>query len=145
MSALQSILETATEFARAKHNGQFRFDGRTPYFWHVEDVIKRCKTVDQKIVAALHDTMEDCGVTREDLEQIGIPEDCIQAVILLTKKEGILYDWYLSELKRNPLARKVKIADMISNLSDKPTINQIIKYGTGLMHLGKAEKGGSND
>jgi len=45
------------------------------------------------------------------------------------------YEDYLEDVKKNPLARTVKIADMLSNLADNPTKNQIIKYSKGLLYL----------
>ena len=45
------------------------------------------------------------------------------------------YEDYLGGIKGNPIAKKVKIADMLSNLSDHPSDRQIVKYAKGLLLL----------
>lgn len=125
------------EFARVAHNGQCRRDNITPYFNHVEDVAKRleAESDDVKIVAFLHDTIEDTSVTIADLVYIGIPPNLVMAISLLTKRNNTDYDHYLYLVKSDPIATKVKIADMLSNLSDKPSRQQILKYAKGLIYL----------
>lgn len=50
-----------------------------------------------------------------DLYKAGMPEEIIRAVDAITKREGETYDSYVSRLSQNPLAVKVKIADMEHN------------------------------
>ena len=83
----------------------------------------------------LHDVLEDTKTTAHDLLNAGIDEDVVVAVQILTKHPSRSYDEYLKLVKLNDLARHVKIADMLSNLSDSPTIKQIRKYATGLLFL----------
>lgn len=59
----------------------------------------------------------------------------IEAVRLLTKRSGLSYEDYLRGVRGNALARKVKIQDMLDNLSDSPTDRQIVKYAHGLLML----------
>jgi (p)ppGpp synthase/HD superfamily hydrolase len=123
--------------AKNAHNGQFRRDGVTPYFKHPMDVADRVHHLGHEYVcvAYLHDIFEDTKVTYSDLEKEGIPENILKAVEILTKSKDIIYDEYLHSIKCNELARQVKIADMISNLSDHPTEKQIRKYAKGLLFL----------
>lgn len=86
-------------------------------------------------VAWLHDVLEDTDVTPEVMSQHGIPDEVIFCVRLLTKTEGVDYDSYLASVKGNPVAKKVKVADMLSNLSDHPSEQQILKYAKGLIVL----------
>jgi len=54
---------------------------------------------------------------------------------ILTKGEGQNYDEYLYYVKSNELAKRVKIADILSNLADDPTDKQIVKYAKALTYL----------
>jgi len=123
--------------ARRAHEGQFRRDGITPYIKHPEGVAERLKGESDEVVAVawLHDVLEDTKMTEAILLQEGLSIAVVQAVSVLTKQKGQLYWAYLAELNKNPIAKKVKIADMLHNLSDSPTEKQIIKYCKGLIYL----------
>jgi len=139
-------LSIATRIAREAHQGQFRRDGITPYFDHPWRVQKRLESESESVrcAALLHDVLEDTNTTQEDLILAGISLPVVFAVQALTKNEGKVFDEscgpqsyeaYLSFVKQNPIARKVKIADMLDNLSDSPTEKQILKYAKGLTLL----------
>jgi (p)ppGpp synthase/HD superfamily hydrolase len=119
------------------HKGQYRRDGVTPYINHPLMVADSVDHLGHEYVcvALLHDVLEDTQVSVQDLYDAGVPANIVVAVIVLTKHEGISYDDYLKNIKQNELARRVKIADMISNLADNPTDNQIKKYAKGLDFL----------
>lgn len=85
--------------------------------------------------AALHDVIEDSNVTLKDLIDAGLCAEVVYAVGLLTRRAGQDEFDYLSNIKNNDLAREVKIADMISNLADKPTDKQKSKYARALNYL----------
>jgi len=69
------------------------------------------------IVAILHDVTEDTDFEVADLEEIlNLPIKIVIALNYLTKKRGISYTDYIDDLKRNNLARKVKLADLRHNL-----------------------------
>ena len=128
-------VELAEKIAREAHEGQTRRDGVTPYIVHPEEVASRVDSPDLKVVAWLHDVIEDTPMTAEDLIDKGIKEDHVEAVILLTKKKGMSNIEYWEPMKGNPLARKVKVADMLTNLADDPTDYQKEKYAKGLEYL----------
>jgi (p)ppGpp synthase/HD superfamily hydrolase len=130
------LVTLAARIAKAAHEGQFRRDGVTPYVRHPENVAGRLRG-DQyaEAVGWLHDVLEDTHETPESLRRQGMPDEVIACVEKLTKKEGVDYESYLSKIRKDPLARKVKVADMLSNLSDNPTHEQILKYARGLLLL----------
>ena len=86
-------------------------------------------------VAWLHDVLEDTTMTVETLREHQMPAEVIAGVITLTKNGEIGYEEYLLRVKADPVARKVKVADMLANLSDHPTERQIVKYAKGLLVL----------
>lgn len=131
------LIAKAFKLSMKAHSGQFRFDGQTPYFSHILDTVNNLDTEDEDIVIAayLHDILEDTPTTIDDLRAEGFSEASIQAVLTLTKLEGQDYQSYLDNVKSNPIARAVKIADMTANLNDTPTKNQVKKYTNGLKFL----------
>lgn len=131
------MLQEVIQFAYNAHNGQTRRDHFTPYISHPQNVAERLRGESDEIImtAWLHDVLEDTKETPDSMRAAGIPEPVIEAVQVLTKTEGEDYSVYLARVKAHPIARKVKIADMLSNLGDSPTDKQIIKYAYGLILL----------
>ena len=123
--------------AKQAHMGQTRRDGRTAYFNHVDEVAQRVShlSVEHIVVAYLHDVLEDTDFTVAQLKSLGVSQYCIDSIVLLTKKKGQKYMDYLEDIRRFPLTRDVKIADMLTNLADEPTTKQIKKYAKGLTFL----------
>ena len=129
-------VEQARQIAEQAHAGQFRRDGVTPYVTHPERVARRVAgDPDAEAVAWLHDVLEDTDETEEALLAAGVTQHIIDAVTVMTKAPSIDYDAYLARIKSNPLACKVKVQDMLDNLSDAPTERQIVKYARGLLFL----------
>lgn len=115
------ILETLAEEA---HKGQFRRDGVTPYITHPKTVVDRVSD-DAKPVAIMHDGVEDNARLREIFD----------AIMVLTKRPGDDYIEYIQRVKKNRLAREVKIADIEHNLSANPSAKNIEKYKMALKML----------
>lgn len=143
----ETLIETAMQIAKRAHEGQTRNDKTTPYFVHPLAVAKRLSDAGEsaEVVAAgfLHDVLEDTPVSVCDMQAHGIPESVIEAVRLLTKKKGaekISNRAYIAAISGNVIARKVKIADMLHNLSDKPSNRQILRYARGLLVLVDTEE-----
>jgi len=131
-----NLVSRAAELARVAHAGQFRRDGVTPFIRHPEAVASRVAGDPiAEAVAWLHDVLEDTDLTVDDLREHQMPAEVIAGVVTLTKAGDMGYERYLSRIKADPLARKVKVADMLSNLSDHPTSRQIVKYAKGLLVL----------
>ena len=133
MNAVKKVEVIATK----AHEGQYRRDGVTPYIEHPKAVAARVKGDEKaEMVAWLHDVIEDTKKeNKASLKKKGVPIDVIEAVDLMTHKDGESYGKYLEPIKNNPLAKKVKIADMLANLADSPTEKQIKKYARGLLFL----------
>lgn len=108
-----TLINKAIDIAYSAHQGQRDKSGR-PYFLHPVVVASQMDTESEVCVALLHDVVEDSGVTLGELEAI-FPEEIIQAVKVLTHKEGVDYLDYIREIKGNPIARKVKLADLKHN------------------------------
>ena len=89
--------------------------------------------------AWLHDVLEDSRWTANALEVAGIPKVVVDAVVLLTRPAGYTYGGYIARLANDPLARRVKMADLLDNLSDAPTLSQIERYSRALGFLVQIE------
>ncbi len=133
--------DIAFSLAKENHKDQFRRDGITPYFNHVQDVARvtgdRFGFDDELIAVALaHDLLEDTNLTKFDLLNAGLSQAVVDAVIALTHlHENESYDTAILRARANTLARKVKIADNLANLADAPTDKQILKYTKSLQKL----------
>jgi (p)ppGpp synthase/HD superfamily hydrolase len=108
-------LEDAIALAVDAHRGQLDKSGQ-PYILHPLRVMFRCQTDAQRIVAVLHDVVEDTGCTFDDLRQLGYSEDILAALDCVTKREGESYDAFVERAAANPIARAAKIADIEDNL-----------------------------
>lgn len=101
-------------YAEQKHAGQVDKAGR-PYLEHVLHVAARVEGDTAKIVAMLHDVLEDTDATVDELRALGADDEVIEALSLLRHKHGIPYVEYITALARHPLARVVKLADIADN------------------------------
>ena len=72
---------------------------------------------EERIVAVLHDTVEDSSTDLEDLRRAGFSEAILSAVAHLTKSEGESYEAFVDRLSANPIARRVKLADIEDNMN----------------------------
>jgi (p)ppGpp synthase/HD superfamily hydrolase len=133
---MDELVALARELAELAHDGQCRRDGVAPFLRHLEAVAAQLRN-DPLAEAAdwLHDALEDTALTTKDLAEAGIPAEVIEIVKLLTLTNGISYERYLEAIARNPVARRVKMADLIANLSDHPTDRQIAKAAKSLQFL----------
>ncbi len=122
------------------HWGQVDKSGR-PYIKHPRYVASRFSDKNCKIVALLHDTVEDSFVSLSLIEKkFGtLIRDAVDAI---TKRPNEGYDTYLERVKSNDLAKRVKLVDMYHNLDfmrlgeiyDK-TRDRMRKYLKGLSYL----------
>ena len=110
----QSQSEKAYEIAKKAHLGQIDKAGED-YIKHPEKVASFVKTDEEKAVAYLHDVIEDTELTLEDLYEYGFSKEILEAVDIITKKRGEDYQSYLNSVKKNKLARAVKLADLRHN------------------------------
>lgn len=111
---MRDDVKLAHEIAKRAHKGQVDKAG-APYILHPETVASFVTKDDEKIVAYLHDVIEDTPCQLRDLENAGFSSEIIKAVDLLTRKTGQSYRQYLKLVKTNELARVVKLADLKHN------------------------------
>jgi (p)ppGpp synthase/HD superfamily hydrolase len=109
------LLERAIAIATEAHAGQVDKAGK-PYIEHPLFVMEQVSSLEQKIVAVLHDAIEDSDLSFEDLKSAGFPEVLIKAIAAITKIEGEAYGDYLERVITNAIALPVKIADVRHNL-----------------------------
>ena len=119
----QSMVDLALSIATQAHEGQLDKAG-VDYIEHPIYVASQVCTEDEKAVALLHDVIEDSPFTAEELLQAGLPETVVTAVQVLTKEKEQDYQTYLETVKKNPLARVVKLADLKHN-SDLSRLSSI--------------------
>ena len=134
-------LDRAIELAKQHHEGQTDKAGK-PYIEHPLRVMNQVESEEEKIVAVLHDIVEDTDISLDDLRNEGFSEKVVSAVECLTKQEGENYDSYIERISFNPLAVKIKLADLEDNrdltrlpeVTDKD-LKRIEKYDKALKKL----------
>ena len=119
-------LELALIIAQDGHAKQVDKQGKS-YLDHVMAVVEDCHTTDEKIVAALHDLVEDTDFTLDDLRPY-FKENIIEAVDAITHREGEARIDYLGRVKTNEIAINVKKADVLNNISRLPGLKGTPDY-----------------
>ena len=112
---LEEQLKLAIDLANKYHYGQVDKSG-LPYILHPLYVMNNVDGIEAKIVAILHDILEDTIINEQDLFICGFDLNIIKSIIALTKIKGESYDDYLIRVKNNVLARVVKLADLSHNM-----------------------------
>ncbi|MCU0827100.1 MAG: phosphohydrolase [Tabrizicola sp.] len=138
-----STLSRAIEIAVAAHAGQIDKAG-APYILHPLRVMLSLETDVERIVGVLHDVVEDCpDWTMDRLRSEGFSPDILTALAHVTKlSEAEDYVAFIARAAQNPVARRVKRADLLDNLdvrrlpvvSDKDA-KRLSKYLAALQQL----------
>ena len=115
MLSYNEQLQFALELAIEKHKNQKDKSGK-PYILHPLHVMETVKSDDAKIVAILHDIIEDTDVTEKDLLNAGLSKHIVDAIVMLTRSDDIDYMDYVKKVSSNPLAKEVKLADLQHNM-----------------------------
>lgn len=108
------LTKKAMQIAFEAHKDQVDKNG-IPYIYHPVHLAEQMTDESTVCVALLHDVVEDTDITFEQLEQAGFAEEIIKALRLLTHDEAVPYMEYVREIKGNPIAAKVKLADLKHN------------------------------
>jgi (p)ppGpp synthase/HD superfamily hydrolase len=108
-------LEKAIDLAYRMHKNQKDRYGK-PYIFHPLRVMNKMSTDKEKIVAVLHDVIEDTGLTYKDLCDAGFSEEIIDAIASISKQDDEEYFDYINRVMQNKLACKVKLADLEDNM-----------------------------
>lgn len=105
--------------------------GGMPYMLHILYVYKHVSTIEEKVVALLHDVIEDKDVTSDDLIEVGFPQKIVKDVEILTRVKPIEYKDYVENIIINGSreALSVKLADAQNNMDisriANPTVEDI--------------------
>ena len=114
-----------------------------PYVYHPFHLAEGMQDEYTTVVALLHDVVEDTEYTLSDLREMGYPEEVIDALACLTHDPEMPYMEYVAKVAANPIARAVKIADLLHNSDltridspDEAAYSRAEKYKEALKLLG---------
>lgn len=127
------LTKTAMKIAFTAHKEQVDKTG-LPYIFHPFHLAEQMETEETVCAALLHDVVEDTDMTLEELRKYGFGDAIIEALRLLTHDDNVPYMDYVREIKKNPIAKAVKLADLRHN-SDMTRLDVIDEYA-----LKRAEK-----
>ena len=124
-----SDITQARSFAKRKHLGQLRKNGKTTTFSHLKDVVrnlKKMKVTNEEIICAawLHDTIEDTDTDYDSIKD-RFGKNIAEIVVSVTKDNRLPKKQreikYQKDLKASSAkAKLVKIADILANVNDAP-------------------------
>ncbi len=141
-----TLLERAIAIAVEAHTDQVQFNGQ-PYILHPLHLMMQVESEAEKIVAVLHDVVEDTQWTLTDLQSEGFPDEILLAIGLMTRQKGMSYEQYIEEIRPNPIARKVKLVDIEHNMDIRrlpavtaKDIDRLIEYRAAYERLQSARK-----
>ena len=115
-----------------------------PYVFHPFHLAEQMTDELSTVCALLHDVVEDSPITLNELAEMGFPPSVIEVLALLTHEEGVPYEEYVKNLAKNPIAKKVKIADLMHNSDmtrmekseiDEFAVRRAQKYAKALAYL----------
>ena len=111
-------LERAIAIAAEAHAGQ-KDRGGAPYILHPIRLMIQMDNEDAMMAAVLHDVVENSVWTLDDLRKEGFSNEVLNAVDCLTHRdeEGEDYWDYIQRARSDPIAIKVKLADLVDNLN----------------------------
>ena len=113
-----------------------------PYVFHPFHLAEQMDTEVTTVVALLHDVVEDSDYTLEDLKKMGFPASVIDALTLMTHEPSVPYMEYVEAISSNPIASKVKLADLRHNSDlsrldkiDPKALTRVEKYAAAIKLL----------
>jgi (p)ppGpp synthase/HD superfamily hydrolase len=111
-----NLIEKSLEIALKAYIGQKDKAGAT-YILHPLRIMAKMQSQEEMAVALLHDVIEDSDMNANDLLKAGIPSTVVDAVTLLSKQAGDSYEGFIDKVMLNPLAAKIKKADIEDNIN----------------------------
>lgn len=113
-----SLLEKSIIIATKAHSGQFD-KGGSPYILHPLRVMLSLDNAEDRIVGILHDVLEDTSITLQHLEDNGFlgEIEILDALVSITRKSNESYKDFILRVKLNPIALRVKLADLRDNMN----------------------------
>lgn len=137
---MKNLLDKAIQIAVNSHSGQTSDNGE-PYILHPMRMMLQFDIEEERIVAILHDTIEKTHVDYGFLKDAGFCEEVLFAVDSLTRKPDENYDNYIQRVSKNKLATKIKVIDLLDNISSlrreskKMNASNYLKYQKALEYL----------
>jgi hypothetical protein len=115
-----ATLERAIEIAVLAHNGTSDKAG-APYILHPLRLMFAVEDADDRILAVLHDVVEDSKPPHrwgmEELKAEGFSDSVLEALACVTARPDEPYEVFIDRILPNPIARRVKIADIVDNMN----------------------------
>lgn len=135
-------IEDAIAIALEAHRGQ-RDKGGQPYILHPLRLMLAAGSDDERVVAVLHDVVEDSRMTLADLKARGLSPVQAAGLEAVTRRDGESYEDFVIRAGDDPVGRAVKILDLrdnsdlsrIPNPSEKD-LSRVDKYRRALKQLG---------
>ena len=131
---MNQLLGKAISIAVDSHSGQVN-DKAQPYVLHPLRMMFKAVTIEEKIIAVLHDVIEKTTIDLEYLRSAGFSDRIVLAIDSLSRRPQESYDKYIDRVAENKLARKVKIIDLNDNISslnlgeaEDVKLNKFLKY-----------------
>ncbi len=133
-----STLQRAIEIAVAAHAGEKeKLTPAIPYVTHPLAMMQSVASVSAKMVAVLHDVLEDTSVTVDDLREAGFGNDVIEGVLAVTRLQSESYADFIVRSAKNPLGREVKLADLQHNFNLPRTLIRPDRLLNDIVRLGR--------
>ena len=133
-----ALTKKALKLCFEAHRNQLDKSGM-PYVFHPFHLAEQMDTEESTTVALLHDVVEDTDYTLEDLKAMGFPNNVIDALALMTHDLRVPYMEYVKAISENPLATKVKLADLRHNSDlsrldsvDEKALSRVKKYAAAI-------------
>lgn len=120
------LTKKAIKIAFEAHKNQTDKTG-LPYILHPVHLAEQMDDETSTCVALLHDVVEDTDIILEQLYAEGFTEEIVAAVAAMTHDPSVPYMDYVREIKKNPVAKKVKLADLRHN-SDLSRLDEVDEY-----------------
>ena len=132
-----SKITEARSFAKKKHAGQLRKNGKTTTFSHLQDVVRnlrKMKVTGEDVICAgwLHDTIEDTDTDFDSIKD-RFGKSVAEIVVSVTKDNRLPKKQreikYVKDLKiSSAKAKLVKIADILANVNDAPNAGRNLRW-----------------
>ncbi|MBQ8147104.1 MAG: bifunctional (p)ppGpp synthetase/guanosine-3',5'-bis(diphosphate) 3'-pyrophosphohydrolase [Clostridia bacterium] len=120
------LTKKALQLCFSAHKEQVDKTG-LPYVFHPFHLAEQMDDEISTVCALLHDVVEDTDITLNDIRKMGFTEEVVQVLALLTHENDVPYMDYIKRISTNPIATKVKIADLLHN-SDTTRLDVVDEF-----------------
>ncbi len=117
------MLQKAIDFATKKLQGVKDYSGK-PMIDHALRMMDRVDTEEEKMIAVLHDVVEEGGCSFHDLKEQGFGQTVLEGVDMMTRRPNMKYFDYIDDISTNAMAAKVKLAELAEN-KDQDRVNKL--------------------